>query len=446
MTKQQMLAKLEELAAAMKALFTAADARAGGNGKGILNAEEKAKNDELAAAYDQVKAELDALEANDQARVRLNDHEAFMSASAGRRSTPAGSGDDGRTGHREPANAPVTMRLGAHHLQFRAGSAEALRASEDYRRAFAAHLLTGAPSAALHTGSDPDGGYLIPMQMAAGIIQALDDDVFMRRLATVLPPLTAGTSIGAVSLDADPADADWTPEVPASDISEDTTMAFGGRELSPHLITKLIKVSQRLLRQSPTPVEALINQRLAYKFGVSEEKAFLTGTGQKEPLGVFTASASGVPTSRDFATASTSALAADDLIGCLYALKGGYQRRATWLFHRDIVKVIRTLKNTATGEWVWQPSLQAGEPDMILGRPFYMSEYAPNTYTTGNYIGIVGDFKTGYWIADSLMMQIQRLGEMFTLKNLVGFKAAKETDGMPVLAEAFSRLQLKSGG
>ncbi len=108
--------------------------------------------------------------------------------------------------------------------------------------------------------------------------------------------------------------------------------------------------------------------------------------------------------------------------------------------HRDVVRDIRKLKD-GNSQYLWTAGL-SGQPSTILERPFVMSEYAPNTFTTGLYLAIVGDFRAGYWIVDALSMVVQRLAELFTLKNQVGLKGSKETDGMPVLENAFARLIL----
>jgi HK97 family phage major capsid protein len=110
-----------------------------------------------------------------------------------------------------------------------------------------------------------------------------------------------------------------------------------------------------------------------------------------------------------------------------------------WGFHRDSIRQIRKLKAT-TNEYLWQPSIQAGEPSTILGRPFFMSEYIPNTFTTGLYVGFVGDVSF-YHIADALSMEVQRLVELYSETNQTGFIGRLETDGMPVLEEAFVRLK-----
>ena len=87
--------------------------------------------------------------------------------------------------------------------------------------------------------------------------------------------------------------------------------------------------------------------------------------------------------------------------------------------------------------------MRVGEPDRLLGFPVFMSEYAPNTFTASQYVGVLGAFRW-YWIADSLDMEIQALWELYAETNQVAFIGRWESDGMPVLEEAFVRVQLAS--
>lgn len=320
------------------------------------------------------------------------------------------------------------------------GSPEALRATDAYRKAFLGYVQTGRQQLGLQVSKDPKGGYLAPTEFVANLIKFLDNNVFMRQLANVLPAMSSSVSLGVPSWDADPADADWTAEVPTSDISDDTTAAIGKREFRPHLLTKLVKVSMKLLRAGAINVESLLTERLGYVFAITEEQAYLTGDGAQQPLGIFTASSDGVTTARDTTCTSATAFTADEVIDCLYSLKEGYQRNATWVVSREFVKRLRKLKS-GQGEYLWQPGL-GGQPGSILDRPYVVSEYAPSTFTSGLYVACVADFRAGYWIADSLDMEVQRLDQLFALKNQIGVIARKETDGAPVLAEAFARLKL----
>lgn len=317
------------------------------------------------------------------------------------------------------------------------------RSSEEYRAAFNHWMLGGvevlslAERRALQVDVDSAGGYLVtPVQMVQGIIKAMDNLVFVRPLATKYP-VTDAESLGAAAL-TDPADPTWTSELAIG--SEDSTMAFGARELHPHPLAKYIKVSRKLLRKVPS-VEQLVIDRLSYKFAIAAENAYLNGTGVGQPLGVFTASAQGVSTSRDVSTGNTTtSIQFDGLIEAKYTLKGQYWPRARWLFHRDALKQIAKLQDD-DGQYIWRESVRAGEPDMLLGAPLMMSEYAPSTFTTGLYVGVLGDW-SNYWIADALNLEMQRLVELYAATNQVGYIGRLETDGMPVLAEAFVRVKL----
>lgn len=291
---------------------------------------------------------------------------------------------------------------------------------------------------ALQADSDPAGGYSVPQQAATQLIKAVDDLVFIRALANVIP-VTTGDSLGAVSLDADPEDGTWSGEI--QEFDEDTAMKFGKRELNPTAIKKLVKVSKKLLRTSTLNIDALVRDRLAYKFGITQEKGFLTGNGAAQALGVFTASAEGISTGRDVSAGNTNtAITADNLKNNKYNLKAGYRNNAQWVFHRDAIKEVSKLKD-GEGRYLWQDSIALDEPDRLLNLPVNESEYAPNTFTSGLYVGILADF-SWYWIADSLTMTIQVLLEKYATTSQNGYIADMEVDGMPVLEEAFTRVTL----
>lgn len=322
-------------------------------------------------------------------------------------------------------------------------------ATEEYQAAFRNYLLNGSTrglmmaedkeSRALQMDLAESGGYtVVPEQFAQQLIKAVDNFVFVRQYATV-NPVTKAASLGVPTLAADPADPIWTSELAIGD--KDSTMAFGKRELSPHPLAKYIKVSRKLLRASAFDIEGLVRDRLAYKFAVTEENAFLNGSGAGQPLGVFTASNDGISTGRDVATGNTAtSITFDGLREAKYTLKTNYWPRVRWVFHRDGVKQISKLKD-GEGQYIWQPAVVAGDPDRILSFPVHMSEYAPNTFTSALYVGVLGDF-SNYWIVDALDMEMQRLVELYAATNQIGFVARRETDAMPVLEEAFVRVKL----
>ncbi len=370
--------------------------------------------------YDKLDADIDTLTSRIETEERAAEREAAAAA------TIEHPTERGQGGAQAPGSAEATRAL-RQFLRSRGGGDPTMR------------LVGGYEERALQADSDTAGGFTVdPQSFVAQLIKFVDDQVFIRQRATVMPVMSAD-SLGAPSLDADIEDADWTTELDTG--TDDATMAFGKRELHPHPLAKGIKVSRTLMRRSALPVEQLVRDRMGYKFGVTQEKAYMTGDGFGKPLGLFVASANGISTGRDVSTGNAATeIGADGLIEALYSLKGQYQARARWVFHRSAVKQIRKLKD-GNGQYLWQGGLTGGQPATILDKPFDMSEYVPSTFTTGQYVGLVGDLSF-YWIADALSMEIQRLDELYARTNQAGFIGRLESDGMPVLEEAFARVKL----
>ena len=314
---------------------------------------------------------------------------------------------------------------------------------QEWRAALQRYFVTGQnpgfqESRNLQSGQGVLGGAVVmPEQFLPELIKFVDDEVFIRGLATNFQ-VQGADSIGAPSYDTDVSDGDWTSELVIA--TEDTTARFGKRNMTPHDLTKQVRVSRRLLATSAVDIVSFVQQRIAYKLAVPQEKTFLTGTGAGQPLGVFTASSNGISTARDVVSTSATEVTVDTLVKAKFALKTQYLPNANWIFSRAVLEQIFKEKD-GQGQYLLQPSLQEGSPDRILGLPVRMSEFAPSTLTTGLYVGILGDFRN-YWIVDSTAMDIQVLFELYAATNEVGYVGRMATDGMPVLEEAFARIKL----
>jgi len=263
--------------------------------------------------------------------------------------------------------------------------------------------------------------------------------VFIRQLATV-HVIPFAKSLGVPSVDTDIADSDWDTE--NASVSDDSSLTFGKRELFPHLMRKQIRVSNKLIRNSPFSEEVILS-RMAKKISITEEKAFLAGTGAQQPLGVFTADANGISTGRDVSTGnSATEIGANNLSECKYSLKSQFRKSPSvaWVFHPDAMKQIALLKD-GQGAYLFKTGLALGDPDQLLGFRVLESEFAPNTFTSGKYVGVLGDFEN-YWIADSLQMEVQKLVQLHAATAQTGFIANAEVDGMPAVEAAFARMKL----
>lgn len=417
---------------------------AAGDANRELTTEERTQFDTRFTQIEELRGEVERLERQHALDAEL---ESTPAPSTGRPSTENRGGDNpGENRGGGAPELPAEVRTLIDRVSNREHRARLEQfAAAEYRTAYAGYLAGGmggvSPEqrAALNAGVGAEGGFLIaPLQMQAGIIQAVDDLVFIRQWATTETVVNA-EGLGMLSLDADPDDFEWTSELRTG--SQDDEMRFGRRELHPHPLAKRVKVSNKLLRQSTQGVEGIVMRRVAYKAGTTQEKHFLLGSGAKQPLGVYTASDAGIPTSRDVSAGNTATeVTFDGLIAVKYSLKSPYLNNSRWLFHRDGVRRISQLKD-GNGQYLWRESVRVGEPDTILGRPVFMSEFNPSTFTTGRYVGILGDFRY-YHIVDALTMQIQRLVELYAETNQTGYIFRQEVDAMPTMGEAFSRVKL----
>lgn len=331
--------------------------------------------------------------------------------------------DPGQRGQEQKPDKEAQVRS-AYGNYLRAGSVAAM---ENYR--------------ALAQDNPTQAGYLVaPQQFMNEVIQDKNNLTFMRQLSRVLPSLSGAQSLGFPKRTARMNTFAWGTEIQAP--VADTTLAFGKREFVPKPATGGILVSKTLARNAAINIESYLRGELAYNQATNEEQAFMTGTGVGQPLGVYTASADGISTARDVATDNTqTAMTCDGLKNAKYSIKESYQSGLSWIFHRDGVKMLAKLKDLE-GQYIWEQSIVVGEPDRLLGYGVRMSEYAPNTFTAGKYAGLLGNLKEGYWICDSLNMEIQALVELYALTNQIFYIARSETDGMPVLEEAFARVTL----
>ena len=412
-----------------------------------FSAEEQERYDKMDTRYDELDTEIKAGEAKEERVKNLAKREDAARAAAGKpvKNSP---GEE----RKDPREELELRRKGLpekYHNLITAG----VRGSVEYMEAYRRHLVLGdmiiqedrsvleASRAyrALQADIDTSGGYMVaPEQFVAQLIQEKDNLLWFRQFARIFP-LANAASVGYPRVANNPSDSDWTAELLIG--GTDTTMSLEKRSLTPHPLAKLLKVSKKLIRVSAIPVDALVRERLAYSFAVTEEKAFMTGQGSNKPLGIFVASNAGITTSRDKSTGNTTtAIKADGLIEAKYALLAQYRRNCRWIFHRDAIKMVSKLKD-GEGNYLWQPGLQQGQPDRILGFPVSESEYCPSTFTTGKYVGMLCDLSQ-YWIAEALNMQLQVVTELYAATNENGYIGRAELDGMPVDELAYVRITL----
>ncbi len=305
------------------------------------------------------------------------------------------------------------------------------RASNAYREDFGNHLRGRMlVHNVLSEGVDANGGYLVPEEFERQIVTGLDEANVVRSLAKVITT----TAERKIPVAATHSSAQWTAENGAYTESNPT---FDQKSIDAFKLTDLVKVSVELLQDSMFDLESYIAAEFARAFGIAEEEAFCVGTGTNQPTGIFTAKGGTVGVT----AASSTAVTADELISLVYALKSPYRRNAKFLMNDATISLLRKLKDN-NGAYLWQPSIQAGEPDRLLGYAIYTSPYVP-IVAAGAMAIAFGDFKN-YWIADRAGRTVQRLNELYSANGQVGFVATERVDGKVILPEGIQLLQMKA--
>lgn len=308
------------------------------------------------------------------------------------------------------------------------------RATDEYTRAFWKHMRNRGDFEvrnALTIGTDSEGGYLVPDEFERTLIEALEEENIMRQLAKVITTSSGDKKIPVV---ASRGTAAWVDEEGA--IPEDDD-AFGQVSIGAYKVATMIKVSEELLNDSIFNLESYIAREFARRIGAKEEEAFLVGDGSGKPAGIFDDTHGG----EIGVTTSTANIKMDEIFDLFYSLKSPYRKRATFITNDATVKEIRKLKD-GQGQYLWQPSVKAGEPDTLLNRPVRTSAYVP-TIEPGAKVIAFGDFGY-YWIADRQGRAFQRLSELYAATGQVGFRATQRVDGKLILKEAVKILKMKA--
>lgn len=100
-------------------------------------------------------------------------------------------------------------------------------------------------------------------------------------------------------------------------------------------------------------------------------------------------------------------------------------------------KGIRQLKD-GNDHYLWEPSVRAGEPDTLFGRPVAINDDCLDMATTTKSV-YFGDFSY-YWVAMSQGVSLRRVDELYAATGQVGLLASVRCDGELTLAESVYHL------
>lgn len=285
-------------------------------------------------------------------------------------------------------------------------------------------------SKALTVGSDPEGGYLCPPEIEAGIDRIVSSMGAMRSAARVI--VIGAASYKKVVNKGGAAAGGWAGETGAP--SETATPTLAELEFTPGRLWAEPRATSDNLEDSVFDAEGWLADEVGITFAEQEGQAFVDGSGVNRPRGVL---AYGIVANASYewgklgyvASGAAGAFAAsnpsDKLIDLQHALRRPYRPGASWMMNDGTLATIRKLKD-GQGNYLWKPGLQGGIVFELLGHPVNVDDFWPAVAADSYSIGF-GNWQRGYVIVDRRGTVVLR--DPYTAKPYVKFYTTRRTGG-----------------
>lgn len=315
----------------------------------------------------------------------------------------------------------------------------------DAKNSLAHYARTGEFRAEMHGVSDPDGGYLIPSELADEITNQLIEISPIRRVARVEQVSTPDFSY---PVNRRGASSGWAQELSERAETDSPNIAMvtpRGAELYAN-----VPVSNWLLEDSRYDISRFIMENVQDEMAFQEGVAFVSGDGvggkpkgylayDRDPAGDDQRPFGTIQT---IPTGSASDITADSLIDLVYSLKSAYRQGGNVAFamNSTTLSVIRKLKD-GNGQWLWQDSMAAGQPGSLLGFPVVEAEAMPNI-AAGNTPIALANWRRGYLISDVHGMSVIR--DPYTRKGYTSFYISRRTGGAVLDSNSIKLLEISA--
>jgi HK97 family phage major capsid protein len=294
--------------------------------------------------------------------------------------------------------------------------------------------------------SQTAGGAAVPPEFMSRLHESTFKHTPMRRVSRVCE--ITGESLELITSHGE-GGCGWSNEL---DLSVETEMPTLNRLTIPlNTLYAKPRISQRLLDESFMNVEDWVMDKIAADMSSIENKAFTQGDGAGKPKGFLNHAkkargAGDTDRVECFETGTEGAIIdADVLINMITALKPLYLHGAVWMMPRSTLAAIRQLKESTTGQYIWQPGLTNAMGDTLLGYPIVLNDDMPTLEPSkASYSLAFGNFYQGYQIIERPEVHILR--DPYSAKPYVEFYITKRVGGSVVCPDAIKFLHFGEGG
>lgn len=279
-----------------------------------------------------------------------------------------------------------------------------------------ARRLYGAQS----VGTGSQGGYLVPRDFAATLLEKMAAYGGVRSVANVIQT-DGGNSIDFPTVDETGQEGELVGEntaAAAQDIVFGTTAIDAFKYSS-----KIVAVPIELIQDSRIDIEAYVNKALAERIARITNRHFTVGDGNSKPRGLVAAATLG----KTGVVGQTTSVTYDDLVDLEHSVDPAYRNDAGWMFHDQTLKVIKKLKD-GQGRPLWRPGVTGGDPNDILGYSYTVNQHMATMAASARSIAF-GDMSK-YTIRDVMAVTLFRFADSkYMEKGQVGFLAWSRHDG-----------------
>jgi HK97 family phage major capsid protein len=316
----------------------------------------------------------------------------------------------------------------------RADSKKEEKAKSAHDKAFKSFMRSGA-DVELKTvqgivATSADGGYAVPSVIDTNVTRLLQETSDIRTVAKIV---TIGPQTSYIhNISQSNAGFAWGTESTANGTSNSPTL--GQITITPGTLKATPEVSLQLVEDANFDVESWYAMEVADVISRAENTAFVSGSGTNQPKGWLQYTTNAVTSSNaalydhlnTISSGTAATVSANDIYALVYAIKPAYRRNATFVMNRAIIQQVMQLKST-TGQYLWQQSLQAGQPSLLVGYPVVEASDMPAVTTTGTNVITFGDFSKGYVVVDRVGLSVMR--NPYLNPGFVQFYTRKRTGG-----------------
>ena len=217
---------------------------------------------------------------------------------------------------------------------------------------------------ALSEGTDSAGGYLVPEEFSAKIIDLVTEKYGVVRPKATIQQMSSDT-LNFPTITSKPK-LSWVNE--GSTIPSDQPQ-YGQIVLVAKKASLIIPVTNELLSDSKVDLSSMIADIFAWAQGYSEDEQSLAGTGSPF-VGVF-GNANVNTVTMDSTKTNFTDVTADNLLDLVYAVPAMYAGNSVFILNREVLAVIRKLKDN-NGQYIFDP-----RDKTLFGYPVLESDVMP---------------------------------------------------------------------